>query len=119
MRITTHGNGTKQHEAVVGTTEEQLRVEAIEILRRRRKFGRDAVAYVAVNAILWFIWALADRSSDPIPWPLWVSAIWGILLAADAWRAFAPWPRSFRPITEDDVEREVRRLRAASPPKTR
>lgn len=119
MGVRTHGNGTKEHEAVVAATEEQLREEAIESLQRKRKFGRDAVAYVAVNAILWLVWALTDRSSDPIPWPLWVSAIWGILLAADAWRAYAPWPRGFRPITEDDVEREVRRLRETSPPKAR
>lgn len=119
MRITMQENGTREHGTVVAATEEQFREEAVAILQRKRKFGRDAIAYVAVNAILWFVWALADRSSDPIPWPLWVSTIWGILLAADAWRAFAPWPRSFRPITEEDVDREVRRLRATSPPKTR
>jgi 2TM domain len=112
MSITTHGNGTKDHEAVVASTEDQLRAEALASLKRKRKFGEDAVAFLAVNAVLWVIWALTDRSSDPIPWPLWVTAIWGVFLGADAWRAFAPWPRSFRAITEEDVDRELRRLSA-------
>ncbi len=70
------------------------------------------VAYVAINGILWLVWALTDRSTDgSIPWPAWVSVIWGFFLAIDAWKTYGPWPRSLRrPITEDDIQREKKRL---------
>jgi hypothetical protein len=47
-----------------------------------------------------------------MPWPAWVSAVWGFFLAMDAWRAFGRWPRSLRrPITEEDIEHEMERSR--------
>ena len=57
------------------------------------------------------IWALTDRSTDGgMPWPGWVSAIWGFFLAIDAWRAFGRWPASLhRPITEADIQHEIER----------
>lgn len=88
-----------------------LREQALASLRRKRKFWSDAVLYVSVNGVLWLIWALADRSTDnSIPWPAWVSIIWGFLLLIDAFKAYGPWPR--RPITEAAVEHEMRRLAA-------
>jgi hypothetical protein len=91
---------------------EELRKEAIASLERKRKFGQNLLAYLAVNGVLWLIWALTDRSTDgSLPWPAWVSAIWGFFLLLDAWRAFARWPRSlFSPITDREIEREVERL---------
>lgn len=91
----------------------ELRDAAIASLKRKRKFVQDAVGYVAVNGVLWLIWALSDRSTDGgMPWPAWVSAIWGFLLAVDAWRAFGRWPASLhRPITEADIEREMKQAR--------
>jgi 2TM domain len=93
----------------------ELREAAIANLKRRRKFVEDAIAYVAVNGVLWLIWALTDRSADGvIPWPAWVSLIWGFLLAIDAWRAFGRWPASLhRPITEEDIQREIRQSRGS------
>ena len=87
----------------------ELRDAAIANLKRKRKFVEDAVAYVTVNGVLWLIWALTDRSADGVmPWPAWVSIIWGFLLAIDAWRAFGRWPGSLhRPITESDIQREI------------
>jgi hypothetical protein len=94
-----------------------LREQAIENLKRKRKFARDATVYVAVNGILWVIWALSDRSTDgSIPWPTWVSAIWGILLALDAWKAYGPWPGSLRrPIDDVEIERELERMTRRRP----
>jgi hypothetical protein len=88
-----------------------LREAAIASLKRKRKFAEDAVAYVSVNGVLWLIWALTDRSTDgSIPWPAWVSLIWGFFLAIDAWRTYGRWPRSLhRPITEEEIERELKR----------
>ncbi len=70
------------------------------------------MAYVAVNAVLWLVWLLTDRSVDgSIPWPAWVSIGWGFLLALDGWRAYGGWPRSLRrPITEAEIEAEIHRI---------
>jgi hypothetical protein len=91
------------------------RAEALASLKRKRKLVEDAFLYAAVNGVLWLIWALTDRSADGgLPWPAWVSLIWGFLLALDAWRAYAPWPGAMRrAITEADVERETKRIRHA------
>lgn len=95
------------------TTDEELRKAAVASLQRKRKFGRDLLAFIAVNGVLWIIWALTDHTSDgSIPWPAWVSAIWGFFVLLEAWRTFVRWPRSlFRPITDADIEREMRRVR--------
>jgi hypothetical protein len=91
----------------------ERREAAIVSLKRKRKFVEDAVAYVTVNGVLWLIWALTDRSADGfLPWPAWVSVIWGFLLAIDAWRAFGRWPASLhRPISEAEIQREIERSR--------
>lgn len=94
------------------TEDEALRQEAIASLKRRRRFYEGVGGFVAVNGVLWLIWALTDRSGDGMPWPAWVSVIWGFFLVLDAWKAFGPWPRSLhRPITETDVAREMERRR--------
>jgi hypothetical protein len=90
-----------------------LREAAVASLKRRRKLAEDAIAYVTVNGVLWLIWALGDRSTDGgLPWPAWVTLIWGFVLFVDAWRTLAPWPRSLHePLTDEAVDREVERLR--------
>lgn len=94
--------------------EAELRAAAVARLKRKRKFVQDIVVFVSVNGVLWLIWALSDRSLDGgMPWPAWVSVIWGFLLAIDAWRAFGRWPASlYRPITEADIQHEMEQPRA-------
>ena len=98
--------------ATVPTTREadaELREHAVAALKRRRKFYDDAAAYLVINGILWVVWALSGRSTDgSLPWPAWVSIVWGFLLAFDAWRAFGSLRR---PITDAEVDAEMRRLR--------
>ena len=101
------------HEQDAETPEpDELREEAIASLKRKRKFGEDVIAYLSVNGVLWLIWALTGHSTGGgLPWPAWVSLVWGFFLAVDAWRTFGRWPRSLRrPITEEEIEREVRRI---------
>jgi len=100
-----------------GQEDAQRREAAIARLRRKRKFVRDVVGYVAVNGVLWLIWALGDGSTDGgMPWPAWVSVIWGFLLAIDAWRAFGRWPASpDEPITEAEIRREMTRSSTGHP----
>jgi hypothetical protein len=107
-------DSTSAPDAAPVATDEALRDAAIARLNRKRKFVQDIVGYVAVNGVLWLIWLLSDRSSDgSIPWPAWISLIWGFLLVVDAWRTYGNWPRSLnQPITETDIEREMKRRMA-------
>jgi fatty acid desaturase len=74
-------------------------------LEDKRKFRSDVFAYVVVNAFLVLVWALGERGDF---WPGWVMAGWGVLLLLDYYRVFLR-----EPITEADVEQEVRRGRPA------
>ena len=85
----------------------EQRSDAYEAARKRverkRKLRADVVAYVVINLGLIGIWALAGLGYF---WPGWVLAGWGVALALDAWNALFQ-----RPITNEDVEREMHRTR--------
>jgi hypothetical protein len=81
--------------------EEERRQEAIKRLKDKRAFGQNLVAYVVVNAFLVGIWAIGDRGYF---WPAWVMAGWGIGLVMHAYTVFFQ-----HPITEDEIQREMRR----------
>ncbi len=72
-------------------------------LHAKRKFYSDVVAYLVINGILVVVWAIGGHGSF---WPGWVMAIWGALLLLDAYRVYLR-----RPVTEADVEEELRRHR--------
>jgi hypothetical protein len=74
-------------------------------LKKRREFQNHLVAFLVVNAAVWVIWTV---SGGGYPWPAWLSALWGIGLTLNAWEVYVR-----RPITEADVERELRRLHSA------
>ena len=109
MTFTSNERKTRDStQALSADHDRELRHQALESLKQKRRFARDLLGYLAVNGALWLIWALSDRSTDgSIPWPAWVSIVWGFFLALDAWKAFGTWPR---PITETDIEREMNRL---------
>ena len=77
------------------------REEARQRLQDRRDFGGHLVAYVVVNAFLIGVWAMTGAGYF---WPAWVLAGWGIGLVLHAWDVFFR-----RPITEADIDEEVRR----------
>jgi len=79
----------------------ERRKAAVDRLKNRRAFGQDLVAFVVVNAGLVFVWAVTGGGYF---WPGWIIGLWGIGLVMHAWSAFMQ-----RPITEEDVEREMRR----------
>ena len=74
--------------------------QARKRVERKRKFGADVVAYVVVNLFLIGIWAFTGAGYF---WPAWVLAGWGMFLLLDAWNLFFR-----RPVTDDDIERELR-----------
>lgn len=84
--------------------EGELRAQAISRLKRRRDFMGNVGTFLFVNGLLWLIWALTGHDTSGFPWPAWVTAIWGFVILMHAFRTFLR-----RPITEDDIQRELRR----------
>src|ERR1019366_5570492 len=73
--------------------------QALIRLKKRRDLQGLLVAYLAVNAALWVIWAMTGAG---YAWPAWVSGAWAIGIVLNAWDVY------FRaPITEADVQREM------------
>ncbi len=75
--------------------------EARKRVERKRKFRGDLVAYVIINLFLIGVWAVTGLGYF---WPGWVLGGWGALLLLDGWNAFYR-----RPVTDADVEEELRR----------
>lgn len=76
-----------------------------EHARRRvlahRDFGSHLFAFLLLNAILIVTWAASGAGYF---WPGWVLAGWGVALIVHARETF--WRR---PITETDIDEEIRR----------
>jgi hypothetical protein len=73
-------------------------------LQDRRDFGSHLVAYVVINTFLVLMWALTGAGYF---WPAWVIAGWGAGLVLHAWDTFLR-----RPVTEADIDAELRRHRS-------
>ena len=72
-------------------------------LQDRRDFGSHVVAYVVVNSFAVAVWALTGAGYF---WPAWVTTSWGVGLVLHAWETFVR-----RPVTEADIDAELRRYR--------
>lgn len=77
---------------------DEVREAAIKHLKERRDFHSHLAAYVVVNAMLIGIWAM----SGGYFWPAWVLLGWGVGLVMNAWEVYFR-----RPITEDEIQREM------------
>ena len=86
-------------------TDEELREAAVKTIKKRRDFWNHVIVYCIVNLFLIFIWYVSGHGYF---WPVWVLAGWGIGLAINAWEAYG---RGSRPITEDEIQREMDRMR--------
>jgi hypothetical protein len=84
-------------------TEDDLREQAIQRLKKKRDFRSHVFIYVAVNAMLVVIWAVTGSGFF---WPIFPIIGWGIAVAANAWDVYGR-----KPITEDEIRREADRLR--------
>jgi len=82
---------------------EGLRTVAVERLKKRQDFRAHLLVYTLVNAMVWTIWILTGTG---FPWPLLMSGAWGVGLIMNAYEVYGR-----RPISEDDVRREIERLR--------
>jgi hypothetical protein len=79
------------------------REQARKRVEKKHKFRGDVVAYVIINLFLMGTWAVTGAGYF---WPAWVLAGWGVLLLLDAWSLYFR-----RPITESEVDDEMRRRR--------
>ena len=80
---------------------DQARAEARTRVQRKREFGANLAAYIVVNAFLVLIWWMSGRGYF---WPIWVMAGWGVGLVMHGYEVYFR-----RPITDADVEAEMRR----------
>jgi hypothetical protein len=78
------------------------RTAAIKRLSDRRDYVSHLVSYAVVNLALIAVWFFTGRGYF---WPAWILGCWGMGLLLHAW---ALWGR--RPITEEDVRREMAHL---------
>jgi hypothetical protein len=85
-------------------TDDALREAAVTRLRKKRDFATHVLIYLLVNGFLVVIWAVTSRDFF---WPVFPIAGWGIGLAANAWDVYGR-----RPITEDEIRREMDRMRS-------
>jgi hypothetical protein len=85
------------------STEEDLRKQALERVKKRRDFWPHLLVYLMVNTLLVVVWAMT--SSGGFFWPVFPIAGWGIGIVMHAWDAF--WRTG---ITEEDIDREVARM---------
>ncbi len=93
-----------QYQAPSGATDAERNL-ARKRVEARRALGGHAVAYLVVNLFLVVVWAF---SGGGYFWPIWVLAGWGVGLVLNTWDVLFR-----RPVTEDDIEREMRRGRGA------
>ena len=80
---------------------EGRRAAAVRRVKAKRDFRTHAVVYLIVNSLLVVIWAVQGAEEF---WPIWPIVGWGVGLAFNAWSAYFQ-----RPITEDQIRREMER----------
>ena len=86
------------------TDDTDPRASAIKRIKGKRDFYQHLFIYLAVNAVLVVVWFVGGR--DGGFWPAWVILGWGIGVAVHAWNVFGPGER---PISEDEIQREIDR----------
>lgn len=86
------------------SSSDTLRQRALERLEKRAEFRMHLIAYVLVNILLVAVWfTVADGG---LFWPIFPMLGWGIGLVMHAIDVYR------RPITEDQIVSEIRRLDA-------
>jgi len=94
---------------ITAMTEEQKRELAIQRIKARHDFRVHLVIYLVVNAALVLLWYVTSRGADGVLgffWPVFPIVGWGIGLAMHAYTVYFP-----PSLTEDDIQREMKRLR--------
>ncbi|HET9729009.1 MAG TPA: 2TM domain-containing protein [Acidimicrobiia bacterium] len=82
---------------------DDLRKEATERVKKRRDLSAHLVVYVVVNSMFVGMWAITGAGYF---WPAWILLGWAVGLILNVWDVYFR-----RPITEHDIEAEMRKLR--------
>ena len=85
-------------------TEDQLREQAVEELRKRRELAGHVLAYLTVNTFLVVIWYLTGAGFF---WPAFPLFGWGIGLIFHAWDVL--WPQPSETAVRSAMDRIARR----------
>ena len=89
-------------------SEEQIYEEASKKVREKKRFYRDLVTYLIVNAVLVVIWALSGRG---YMWFLWPLGIWGVFVLGHFLRIFV-----FGKGSDDEaIKKEVEKMKKGQP----
>ena len=81
--------------------EESPRTQARKRIEKRRGLQSGTVAYVVINAFLVGVWWATGGGYF---WPAWILGGWGVGMVL-AW-----WDYLRAPVTEADIEAELRRM---------
>jgi hypothetical protein len=84
------------------STVDTARASARKHIEKRRNLQGGLVAYVVINAFLVAVWAMTGAGYF---WPVWVIAPWGVGMLLGLWDYLRG------PVTEADVDDELRRMR--------
>ena len=68
------------------TGRDARREQAAARVQKRRGMQVAIGVFIIVNVALWVIWALNDRDQPGVPWPVYVTVVWGAILAFIIWR---------------------------------
>ncbi|MDH3678754.1 MAG: 2TM domain-containing protein [Acidimicrobiia bacterium] len=91
------------------TTMDDHRQAAIRRIGAKRELRLHLAVYLVVNTMLIVIWAATGAGYF---WPIWPIGGWAIGLAFHALTVYFQ-----RPVTEDDIEAEMRRQRPDDTPR--
>lgn len=86
-------------------SDEELRREAVESLKRKRGFLNYVVVYVVVNLAVVVVWAISGRGYY---WPGWVLLGTTIGLIFSWWNTYG---KGGRAITDQAVQDEMKRMK--------
>jgi hypothetical protein len=84
---------------------DDARDRAISRLKGKRELTANVVSFLITNAFMWALWAVTGMG---YPWPVWITGPWLVGVAIHAWQV-----RGQRPITEADIDEEMRRQQSA------
>ena len=86
-----------------GTSDAELRQEALRRIKKRHDFHGHLLVYVLVNTLVVVVWLVTNRGG--FFYPIILIAGWGIGLVMNAWDAYFGGP-----VDDSRIEREAQRL---------
>lgn len=86
----------------IDTTVDAAATAARKRIEKRRNLQGGLVAYVVINAFLIAVWVMTGGGYF---WPAWIIGGWGAAMLLGLWDYLRG------PVTDEDVEAELRRMR--------